>query len=143
LVLNNQMVPGAIPEEFMLAVEQGLGDSARLGIDIGFLVADIQIDLVDGSYHDVDSSELAFRTAAVMAFWDAVSNAGAIPDRSDDDHTSAVTEPRRPRPAPRDSAVAIPEPEDVGNTDQLTTSREERLRLPDGHGRTGTRGWIL
>jgi|SRR5436189_3766150 len=116
LLLNNDMVPGAIPKEFMPAVEQGLREAARRGIDGGFLVADIQIDLVDGSYHDVDSSELAFRNAAAMAFRDAVNNAGAIPDTSGDD-ASAVREPRRPRPAPRDSAVAVPEPDDVLDTD--------------------------
>ncbi|HZF74058.1 MAG TPA: hypothetical protein VEZ51_11550, partial [Gemmatimonadaceae bacterium] len=96
LLLNNDMVSGAIPKEFMPAVEQGLREAARRGIDGGFLVADIQIDLVDGSYHDVDSSELAFRNAAAMAFRDAVNNAGAIPDTSGDD-ASAVREPRRPR----------------------------------------------
>ena len=116
MLLNNDMVSGAIPKEFMPAVEQGLREAARRGIDGGFLVADIQIDLVDGSYHDVDSSELAFRNAAAMAFRDAVNNAGAIPDTSGDD-ASAVREPRRPRPAPRDSAVAVPEPDDVLDTD--------------------------
>jgi len=117
LLLNNEMMPGAIPTKFIPAVEQGLREAAKRGIDGGFLVADIQIDLVDGSYHDVDSSEVAFRNAAAMAFRDAVNNAGAIPDTSGDDQASAVMEPRRPRPAPKDSAVALPEPDDVVDTD--------------------------
>jgi len=116
LLLNNEMMPGAIPNEFIPAVEQGLREAARRGIEGAFLVPDIQIDIVDGSYHDVDSSDVAFRSAAAMAFRDAVNNAGATPDTSGDDRSSAVREPRRPRPAPRDSAIALPEA-DVANTD--------------------------
>jgi elongation factor G len=117
LSLNNGTTPGAIPKEFTPAVVEGLREAARRGIDGGFLVPDIQIDLVDGSYHEVDSSEKAFRIAAAMAFRDAVNNAGAIPDTFDDDHASAVTEPRPQRPAPRDSAAALPEPDDAVDSD--------------------------
>ena len=117
LLIHNELVPGMIPKRFIPAVEEGLREAAKRGIDGGFLVADIQIDLVDGSYHDVDSSEVAFRNAAAMAFRDAVNNAGAIPDTTGGDEASAVREPRRPRPAPRDSAVAVPEPDDEIDTD--------------------------
>lgn len=117
LLLNSGTSPGPIPKEFIPAVEEGLREAARRGIDGGFLVPDIQIDLVDGSYDDVDSSERAFRIAAAMAFRDAVNNAGAIPDALGDDHASPVMEPRRPRPAPRDSAVALPEPDDAVDSD--------------------------
>lgn len=116
LLLNNELTPGAIPKEFLPAVEEGLREAARRGIAGGFLVADIQIDLVDGSYHDVDSTEEAFRIAAAMAFRDAVNNAGAIPDPPGDDRASGVPEPRHPRPAPPNSSVAVPEPDEPVDT---------------------------
>lgn len=116
VLLTHDMVPDAIPKEFMPAVEQALREAARRGIDGGFLVPDIQIDVVDGSYHAIDSSELAFRNAAAMAFRDAVHNAESRPDASGDD-AAGVMEPRRPRPAPRDSAVAVPEPDDAVDAD--------------------------
>jgi hypothetical protein len=117
LLFKNEMTGGAIPKEFLPAVEQGLREAVRRGIEGGFLVEDIQIDLVDGSFHDVDSSENAFRIAAAMAFRDAVNNAGFIPDTLGDDPASPIREPRRPRPVPRDSAVALPEPDDALNGD--------------------------
>jgi len=117
LLFKNEITGGAIPKEFLPAVEQGLREAARRGIDGGFLVEDIQIDLVDGSYHDVDSSKEAFRIAAAMAFRDAINNAGFMSDTSGGDPASPVREPRRPRPVPRDSAVALPEPDDALNGD--------------------------
>lgn len=108
-VFNNEAVPGVIPKVFIPAVEQGLREAARRGVAGGFLAEDIRIELVDASYHDVDSSEMAFRIASMMAFRDAINNAGTVPDTPGDDHASPVTEPRRPRPTPRDSAVAVPE----------------------------------
>jgi hypothetical protein len=117
LLLTNEITPGAIPNVFVPAVEQGLREAVRRGVDDRFLVPDIRIDLVDGSYHDEDSSEAAFRAAAAMAFRDAVHNAGSLPDPSGDDYGSAVTEPRHPRPAPRESAIALPEPDDGVDTD--------------------------
>ena len=113
LLINNEITPGAIPKTFLPAVEEGLREAARRGIDGGFLVADIRIDLVDGSYHEVDSSEEAFRIAAAMAFRDAVNNAGALPDASGDDQASAVPQPRQPRPSPRNSSAALPEPDEA------------------------------
>lgn len=100
MILNLEIMPNAIPDRFLRAVEESLRETARRGCDGGFLVPDIQIDLVDGSYHDIDSSEKAFKIAAAMAFRDAVNNAGAIPAASGDNHASAVREPRHPPPAP-------------------------------------------
>lgn len=117
LSFNDETTSGAIPKTLIPAVEQGLREAARRGIEGGFLVSDIRIDLVDGSYHDVDSSETAFRIAAAMAFRDAINNAGSISDTSGDDPASPVTEPRRPRPAPRDTAVALPEPDQAHDGD--------------------------
>jgi hypothetical protein len=118
LLFRNEITGGAIPNEFIAAVEQGVREAARDAIACWFLVEDIEIALVDGSYHDVDSSEKAFRIAAVLAVRDAVNNAGFISDTLGDDHASPVTEPRRPRPAPRDSAVALPEPDDALDGDR-------------------------
>jgi elongation factor G len=117
VLLSNETTPSAIPNEFMAAIEQGLTEAARRGIEGGFLVEDIRIEVVDGSYHDVDSSELAFRIAAMMAFRDAVNKAGTITDTPPDDRAALVTDPRRPRPAPRDSAIALPEPDEALDDD--------------------------
>jgi hypothetical protein len=127
LLFKNEMTHDAIPKEFLPAVEQGLKEAARRGIAGGFLVADIEIELVDGSYHDVDSSDTAFRIAAAMAFRDAVNNVASTSDTLGDDHASPVREPRRPRPTPRDSAVALPEPDDVFDAELKTTGPN---RLP-------------
>jgi len=111
-VFENRLFAGAIPKEFIPAVEQGLREAATAGVPPGCPVEDVRVELDDGSYHDVDSSEAAFRMAAAMAFRDAVKNAGPVVDSFDDDHAAFVTEPRHPLPAPRDSAIALPEPED-------------------------------
>lgn len=116
VLISNVMRSDTIPAKFLPAVENGLREVARRGVDGGFLVEDIQIDLIDGSYHDTDSSDAAFWHAAAMAFRDAVNKAGAASDPSGDDD-AAVAEPRHPRPAPRTSAVALPEPDDMVRTD--------------------------
>jgi translation elongation factor EF-G len=115
LLFKNEITGGTIPKAFFPAVEEGVREAARRGIDEGFLVEDVEVDLVDGSYHDVDSSNKAFRIAAAMAFRDAIHKAGFISDTSGDDDASPVTEPRRPRPVPRDSAIALPEPDEALN----------------------------
>jgi hypothetical protein len=117
LQIHNELTTDAIPKAFLHAVAEGLMVAAMPGIRRGFLVADIRIDLIDGSYHDVDSSEKAFMIAAVMAFRDAMHNAGRVPDASGDDWASAVRQPRHPRPAPRSSAVALPEPDEAVDSD--------------------------
>ena len=116
-VFENQITPGAIPTEFIPAVEEGLRVAATEGVPTGCPVEDVRVELDDGSYHDVDSSETAFRLAAAMAFQDAVRNAGPIVDRFDDDAASGVTQPRRPVPAPPDSAVTLPEPDESTDGD--------------------------
>jgi elongation factor G len=95
-MFENQLIEGAIPKEFIAAVEQGLRETATEGVPTGSRVEDVRVELVDGSYHDVDSSETAFRFAAAIAFQDAVENAGPIVDMFDDDLESFVTEPRPP-----------------------------------------------
>ncbi len=113
MLFTNELVPGTIPEQLIPEIEYQLRAAARCDICNGFCVPDIQIALVDASFHAVDSTVRAFQNAAIAAFRDAVTNGGIIPDTLGDDRASGVREPRRPRPAPRDSAVAVPEPEDA------------------------------
>ncbi|MBT8397620.1 MAG: elongation factor G [Gemmatimonadetes bacterium] len=63
---------GAIPREYISSVEQGVKDSLQTGILAGYPVIDVKVELVDGSYHDVDSSEMAFKIAGSMALKDGV-----------------------------------------------------------------------
>ncbi len=65
---ENEIKGGAIPKEYIPAVEKGLIDIMRRGIYAGYPVVDVKVTLVDGSYHEVDSSELAFRLAASECF---------------------------------------------------------------------------
>ena len=71
----DKTVGGAIPKEFIPAVEKGIRDAAQGGILAGYEMVDFNIDLVDGSYHEVDSSEMAFQIAGSMAFKDGAAKA--------------------------------------------------------------------
>jgi elongation factor G len=62
---------GAIPRNFIPAVEKGVIEAMKKGVFAGYPVVDVTVDLVDGSYHEVDSSEIAFRMAAILGFKDA------------------------------------------------------------------------
>jgi elongation factor G len=68
---------GAVPKEFFNAVEQGVRDAAEGGVLAGFPLVDAKVTLYDGSYHDVDSSEMAFKICASIGFKSAVRKAGA------------------------------------------------------------------
>jgi elongation factor G len=76
IVFNNKIVGGSIPREYIKPVEQGIRDAADKGVLAGFPLEDIEINLVDGSHHEVDSSERAFFIAGSMAFKDAAKKAG-------------------------------------------------------------------
>jgi elongation factor G len=65
---ENAIVGGAIPKEFVKPVEQGVEEALQRGINAGFPVVGIKVTLYDGSYHEVDSSEMAFKIAGSMAF---------------------------------------------------------------------------
>jgi len=69
---------GTVPREFIPAVEKGLRESLPSGVLAGFPVVDVKITLFDGSYHDVDSNENAFKMAASMAFKDAMRKASPV-----------------------------------------------------------------
>jgi len=68
---KNSIVGGAIPKEYIPKIEDGIKEAMQNGPLAGFQVVDICVDLYDGSYHEVDSSELAFKVAATMAFREA------------------------------------------------------------------------
>ena len=77
-VFENEIVGGAIPKEFIKPVETGIREAMQNGILAGFEVRDVKVSLVDGSYHDVDSSEMAFKIAGSMAFKQAAAHAGPV-----------------------------------------------------------------
>ncbi|QQR73587.1 MAG: elongation factor G [Holophagales bacterium] len=70
-VFNNEIVGGTIPREFIKPIEQGIREAMETGPLAGFPLSGIEVDLYDGSFHDVDSSEIAFKIAGSMAFQDA------------------------------------------------------------------------
>lgn len=74
-VFENKIVGGAIPREYIPAVARGIRDSMAGGVLAGYPVIGIKVQLIDGSYHDVDSSEIAFRMAGIMAFKDGMRRA--------------------------------------------------------------------
>jgi len=69
---------GTVPREYIPAVEKGMIEALNNGVLAGFPVVDIKVTLFDGSYHDVDSSELAFKLAAIMAFKDGMRKANPV-----------------------------------------------------------------
>jgi len=73
---NNKIVGGVIPKEFIAPIDNGIREAALSGILGGHEVVDFGVDLVDGSYHEVDSSEMAFKITGSMAFKEALQKAG-------------------------------------------------------------------
>jgi elongation factor G len=69
---------GTVPREYIPAVEKGLKEALNNGVLAGFPVVDVKVTLFDGSYHDVDSSELAFKLAAILAFKDGMRKANPV-----------------------------------------------------------------
>lgn len=74
----NKIIGGTIPKEYIPAVEAGVREAMDNGILAGFPVIDVAVTLLDGSYHDVDSSEMAFKIAGSMGFKNAASKAGPV-----------------------------------------------------------------
>jgi elongation factor G len=75
---ENEIVGGVVPREYIPAVDKGIQEALTNGIQAGYPVVDVKVSLFDGSYHDVDSSEIAFKIAASMAFKDGCKKAGPI-----------------------------------------------------------------
>ncbi|EDP74457.1 elongation factor G [Hydrogenivirga sp. 128-5-R1-1] len=77
-IFENAIVGGVIPKEFIPAVEKGIKEAMEGGILAGYPVVDVKVRLYDGSYHEVDSSEIAFQIAGSMAFKDAAKKADPV-----------------------------------------------------------------
>jgi elongation factor G len=74
----NGIVGGSVPKEYIPAVDKGIREATESGVLAGYPVVDVKVTLFDGSYHDVDSNEMAFKIAGSMAFKDAMSNAKPV-----------------------------------------------------------------
>lgn len=77
-VFNNKIVGGVIPREFIKPIEQGIREALESGPLAGYPISGVEVDLYDGSFHDVDSSEIAFKIAGSMAFQDASKKAKPV-----------------------------------------------------------------
>jgi elongation factor G len=98
-VFENDISGGSIPKEFIKPIEMGIKEATERGILAGYPVVDVKVRLYDGSYHDVDSNEMAFKIAGSMAFQDAAKKAHPVLLEpimkvevvTPDDYTGAVT----------------------------------------------------
>jgi elongation factor G len=77
-VFEDKIVGGVVPREYIPAVQKGVVEAMESGVLAGYPVVDVKVALVDGSYHDVDSSEMAFKIAGSMAFKDGAQKAAPI-----------------------------------------------------------------
>jgi elongation factor G len=77
VVFENKIFGGSIPKEFIHAVEKGVKEAVESGPLGGYPVTDIKVRLIDGSYHEVDSSEMAFKMAAILGFREAMQRGGS------------------------------------------------------------------
>jgi elongation factor G len=77
-VFENEIVGRTIPAEFIKPIDEGIKDALTLGVLAGYRIDDVRIHLYDGSYHDVDSSEMAFKIAGARAFQDAAKKANPV-----------------------------------------------------------------
>src|SRR4051794_7366817 len=77
-VFENKITGGSIPREYIKPVDEGIKEALTRGVLAGYPVDDVRIELYDGSYHDVDSSEMAFKIAGSMAFQDAAKKAKPV-----------------------------------------------------------------
>ena len=75
---DNKIVGGAIPKEFIPAIDAGIQEAAKNGVLAGYECVDFKVTLIDGSYHDVDSSEMAYKIAGSMAFKDGCRKANPV-----------------------------------------------------------------
>ncbi|MEE7583011.1 MAG: elongation factor G, partial [Oscillospiraceae bacterium] len=75
---KNSVVGGAIPKEYIPAVDKGIQGAMKSGVVAGYQVVDVCVELYDGSYHEVDSSEMAFQIAGSMAFKEAMEKADPV-----------------------------------------------------------------
>ncbi len=105
----NKIKGGAMPSEYIPAVKKGIEEALENGVKAGYPMVDMRVTLVDGKYHDVDSSEIAFKVAGSIAFKEAAETRQAGPARADlrgrGRHARGLPRRRDRRPAPA-AAVA-------------------------------------
>merc|ERR1711990_406605 len=77
-IFINKIVGGVIPKEYIPAIEKGIKDQMQNGVIAGYPVIDVQVTLFDGSYHDVDSSEIAFKVASSQCFKEGIKKANPV-----------------------------------------------------------------
>jgi elongation factor G len=77
-VFEDKIIGGVVPREYIGPTEQGIKEAMETGILAGYPMVDVRVELIDGSYHDVDSSEMAFKIAGSMAFKEACKRAGPV-----------------------------------------------------------------
>jgi elongation factor G len=78
IVFENKTFGGSVPSEYVPAVEKGVREAAETGVLAGYPIVDVQVSLVDGSFHEVDSSEMAFKMAGLFAFKEAMQKGGPV-----------------------------------------------------------------
>jgi elongation factor G len=78
LVIENKVVGGTIPKDYIPACKKGIEEAVLNGVLGGYPVIDVEVDIIDGSYHDVDSNEMAFKMAAIFAVKDGFKKAKPI-----------------------------------------------------------------
>jgi elongation factor G len=78
ILIEDKTVGGVIPKEFIRPAENGIRDALNTGVVAGFPVVDVYVAIVDGSYHEVDSSEISFQIAGSMAIRDALEKASPV-----------------------------------------------------------------
>ena len=89
-VFEDKIVGGVIPREFIGPIEQGIKEALENGVLAGYPMVDVKVELIYGSYHDVDSSEMAFKIAGSMAFKEAAKKAQPGHSRADDERRSRL-----------------------------------------------------
>jgi elongation factor G len=77
-VFESKIVGGSIPKEYVPSVDKGIQESLSTGVLAGFPVVDVKVELIDGSYHEVDSSEMAFKIAGSMAIKEGLRKSGPV-----------------------------------------------------------------
>ncbi|MBU6310686.1 elongation factor G [Patescibacteria group bacterium] len=140
----NNIKGGVIPQEYIPAVEKGVKEAMERGISAGYKMEDISVELYDGSYHDVDSSEIAFKIAAIQAFKEAAERAKPVilepimkvevvtPEQFMGDVTGTVTSKRGAIESMEERGMAkvinakVPLSEMFGYTTQLRSMTEGR-----------------
>lgn len=78
VVFENKIIGGSIPKEYIPAIEKGVKETSASGVLAGYPVVDLKVSLIDGSFHEVDSNEMAFKTASSMAFKEGVQRGGPV-----------------------------------------------------------------